>query len=90
MKRDRKRPDRPAQRQARAAIAPVRLGHADEVGPLLRHLADPRLRSFIVNWLNPWEADPKRMAAELVEEPRWPVPGGGGDLPSPCSGSEQG
>ena len=52
--------DRLAQRQARAAIALVRLGHADEVWPLLRHSADPRLRSFIVNWLNPLGADPKR------------------------------
>ena len=27
--------------------------------PLLRHSADPRLRSFIVNWLSPLGADPK-------------------------------
>ena len=51
--------DRLAQRQARAAIALVRLGDADLVWPLLRHSADPRLRSFIVNWLNPLGADPK-------------------------------
>ena len=51
--------DRLAQRQARAAIALVRLGDADQVWPLLRHSADPRLRSFIVNWLNPLGADPK-------------------------------
>ena len=52
--------DRLAERQARAAVALVRLGDADEVWPLLRHSADPRLRSFIVNWLNPLGADPKR------------------------------
>ena len=57
--------DRLAQRQARAAIALVRLGGADLVWPLLRHSADPRLRSFIVNWLNPLGADPKAMVAEL-------------------------
>ena len=57
--------DRLAQRQARAAIALVRLGDADQVWPLLRHSADPRLRSFIVNWLNPLGADPKAMVAEL-------------------------
>ncbi len=34
-------------------------------GPLLRHSADPRLRSFIVNWLNPLGVDPKLIAAEL-------------------------
>ena len=47
-------------------MALVRLGHADEVWPLLRHSADPRLRSFIVNWLNPLGADPKAIAAELA------------------------
>ena len=46
--------DRLAERQARAAVALVRMGKAEEVWPLLRHSADPRLRSFIVNWLNPW------------------------------------
>ena len=51
--------DRLAERQARAAIALVRLGKAEEVWPLLRHSADPRLRSFIVNWLSPLGADPK-------------------------------
>ena len=57
--------DRLAERQARAAVALVRLGKAEEVWPLLRHSADPRLRSFIVNWLNPLGADPKLIAAEL-------------------------
>jgi len=37
-----------AMRQARAAVALVRLGKADSVWPLLSHSADPRLRSFIV------------------------------------------
>ena len=58
--------DELAERQARAAVALVRLGHADQVWPLLRHSADPRLRSFIVNWLNPLGADPRRIAAELL------------------------
>ena len=40
-------------------MALVRLGEAEEVWPLLRHSADPRLRSFIVNWLNPLGADPE-------------------------------
>ena len=39
--------DRLAERQARAAVALVRLGRANEVWTLLRHSADPRLRSFI-------------------------------------------
>ncbi len=57
--------DRLAERQARAAVALVRMDEAEEVWPLLRHSADPRLRSFIVNWLNPLGADPHAIAAEL-------------------------
>ena len=57
--------DRLAERQARAAITLLRMGKAGEIIPLLRHSADPRLRSFIVNWLNPLGADPKIIAAEL-------------------------
>ena len=57
--------DRLAERQARAAVALVRMGKAEGVWPLFRHSADPRLRSFIVNWLSPLGADPKQFAAEL-------------------------
>ena len=57
--------DRLAERQARAAVALVRLDEAAQVWPLLRHSADPRLRSFIVNWLSPLGADPKQIATEL-------------------------
>src|SRR5205085_739193 len=54
-----------AERQARAAIALVRVGKAEGAYPLLRHSRDPRLRSFIMNWLNPLGADPKALVAEL-------------------------
>jgi formylglycine-generating enzyme required for sulfatase activity len=54
-----------AERQARAAIALVRLGHAEEVWPLLRHSSDPRRRSFILNWLSPLGVEPKAIVAEL-------------------------
>ncbi len=57
--------DRLAERQARAAVALVRLGRANEVWTLLRHSADPRLRSFIVNWLNPLGADSRTITTEL-------------------------
>jgi eukaryotic-like serine/threonine-protein kinase len=57
--------DRLAERQARAAIALVRLGKAEEVWPLLVHSPDPRLRSFIVNLLKPLGADPQVVAAGL-------------------------
>ena len=54
-----------AKRQARAAVALIRLGKAEKVWPLMRHSADPRLRSFLVNWLRPLGADPRTLAAEL-------------------------
>ena len=57
--------DRLAERQARAVVALVRMGKAAEIWNLLRHSADPRLRSFIVNWLSPLGADPKLIVAEL-------------------------
>jgi formylglycine-generating enzyme required for sulfatase activity len=41
------------------------MGEADRVWPLLKHSADPRLRSFIVNWLSPLGADPRLVVAEL-------------------------
>jgi serine/threonine protein kinase/formylglycine-generating enzyme required for sulfatase activity len=56
-----------AMRQARAAIALARLGKADAVWPLLRHSADPRLRSFIVNWLYPLGADSGDLGAEIAK-----------------------
>ncbi len=55
-----------AERQARAAIALLRMGRPAEIWPLLRHSPDPRLRSFIINLLNPLGADPKPIAVELA------------------------
>ena len=57
--------DRLAERQARAAVALIRMGEADDVWPLMQHSADPRVRSFIVNWLNPLGADPMPIAGQL-------------------------
>ena len=70
--------DRLAERQARAAVALVRMGKAEEVWPLLRHSADPRLRSFIVNWLSPLGCRPEsdRGRARPTEFP--PSPRGAG------------
>ncbi|MFI5458686.1 MAG: protein kinase [Isosphaerales bacterium] len=70
--------DQLAERQARAAITLVRLGRSEEVWPLLRHSPDPRLRSFIINWLNPLGADPKAIAAELDRMDRRRSPEGVG------------
>src|SRR5271166_2549730 len=66
--------DRLAERQARAAITLLRMGKAGEIIPLLRHSADPRLKSFIVNWLHLLEADPNILAAELDRIPATPKP----------------
>jgi eukaryotic-like serine/threonine-protein kinase len=76
--------DERAERQARAVVALVRLGHAGEIWPLLKHSADPRLRSFIVNWLNPLGADAKAIASELARLDSFPRPavrGEGGRRP---------
>jgi formylglycine-generating enzyme required for sulfatase activity len=70
-----------AKRQARAAIALVRLGRAVEVWPKLQHSPDPRLRSFIVNWLAPLGVNPLEIAAEL--ERIVPVP-----TPTPAEGQQ--
>ena len=70
-----------AKSQARAAIALVRFGQANEVWPKLQHSPDPRLRSFIVNWLAPLEVDPQEIAAEL--ERIVPVP-----KPTPAEGQQ--
>ncbi len=61
--------DQLAERQARAAVALLRMGKAGEIMPLLRHSADPGLRSFIINWLSPLGADPSTIAAELERLP---------------------
>jgi formylglycine-generating enzyme required for sulfatase activity len=58
--------DQLAERQARAAIALVRMGKAEKVWRLLQHSEDPRLRSFIINWLKPLGADPSVVAAALA------------------------
>jgi hypothetical protein len=57
--------DRLAERQARAAVALLRMGKVGEIMPLLHHSADPRLRSFLVNWLSAQGTDPHTLAMEL-------------------------
>jgi formylglycine-generating enzyme required for sulfatase activity/tetratricopeptide (TPR) repeat protein len=71
--------DQLAERQARVAISLVRMSKAEEVWTLLRHSADPRLRSFILNWLNPLGADPRLIATELdqIDSNSKPTPAAG-------------
>ena len=74
--------DRLGERQVRAGVALLRMGRADEIMPLLRHSTDPRLRSYIINWLHPLEADPKVIAAELdrIDPNAKPTPAQGQQL----------
>ena len=65
------RKDKLAERQARAAVALIRMGQSDEVWPLLRFSPDPRLRSFLINWMSPMGVDPAVIAEELARiDPR--------------------
>ena len=57
--------DQLAQRQARAAVALVRLGQGEKVWNLLRHSPDPSVRSYIVNWLKPLGAGPEALMTKL-------------------------
>ncbi|MFI5457552.1 MAG: formylglycine-generating enzyme family protein [Isosphaerales bacterium] len=82
--------DELAKHQARAVIALVRLGKAEAVFPLLRHSSDPRLRSFVVNWLNPLGADPKNLAGELDRLDRHGSPEGvGRGSPDPAQSPDR-
>jgi Bacterial tandem repeat domain 1 len=81
--------DQLAERQARAAVALVRMGKAEEVWSLLRHSPDPRLRSFVVNWLSPLGSDLKAIEAELERLDRRgsPDPAAPTDRSSPAAGA---
>src|SRR5262249_23875534 len=57
--------NRKAHRQARAAVALILMGKAREVWPLLRHSADPSVRSCIVNWLSRSGVDSTMIPDEL-------------------------
>jgi formylglycine-generating enzyme required for sulfatase activity len=60
--------ERLAKRQANAAVALVRMNRPDRVWPLLKHSADPCVRSYLVHRLGPMGVGPtpiiKRLRAE--------------------------
>lgn len=58
-----------AKRQANAAVALVRMGHGEEVWPLLKHSPAPRVRSWIIHRLSPVGADFEAVVKRLDEEP---------------------
>jgi hypothetical protein len=57
-----------AKRQARAAVALLRLGQAEYVWPLLRHSTDPRRRTYLVHLLGPLGTDPNFLIRHYKEE----------------------
>ncbi|MCI0682421.1 MAG: bifunctional serine/threonine-protein kinase/formylglycine-generating enzyme family protein [Gemmataceae bacterium] len=60
--------DRLAQRQANAAVALMRLGHADRVWPLLRHRPDPGARSYLIHRVVSLGVDPRVLLRRFEEE----------------------
>ncbi len=54
-----------ASRQARAAVALFRMGRSEDIWDLLKHSEDPRLRSFLINWLISLGADANVIVAEF-------------------------
>ncbi|MCH8073937.1 MAG: SUMF1/EgtB/PvdO family nonheme iron enzyme, partial [Proteobacteria bacterium] len=57
-----------AKRQANAAVALVKMGHAERVWPLLKHSPDPRLRTWIIHRLSPLGASPDTIVKRLNDE----------------------
>ncbi len=57
-----------AERQANAAVALLRLREADQVWPLLRHQSDSRLRSYLLDRLASYRADPVSLWQRLLVE----------------------
>ncbi len=58
-----------AKRQANAAIALLRFGAGEPVWHLLKASQDPRVRSYIVNWLGPRGGDPRAILQRWEIEP---------------------
>ena len=58
--------DAQAERRARAALALVRMGSEAEVWLLLAHGPDPRLRSFVIHWLEPFGVAPETISRDLL------------------------
>ncbi|MGO9113216.1 MAG: protein kinase domain-containing protein [Thermoguttaceae bacterium] len=60
--------DSAARRAATAAVALLRLGHAEQVWPLLQHSPDPSARSQLIHRLGPLGTDPRVILRRLDEE----------------------
>ena len=58
-----------AKRQANAAVALLKLNHAAEVWPLLKHSPDPRVRTYLIHSLAPLSANVTALLRRFDEEP---------------------
>jgi serine/threonine protein kinase/formylglycine-generating enzyme required for sulfatase activity len=57
-----------AKRQAKAAVALLRMNQPEEVWPLLKHSADPRARSYLIHLLGPSGVDFKVLRQQLKDQ----------------------
>ena len=57
-----------AVRQANAALLLLRMNAADQVWPLLQHSSDPRVRSYLIHWLNPRGGNAQPILARYEQE----------------------
>ncbi len=58
-----------AKRQANAAAALARMNDFEKVWPLLKHIQDPRVRSYVTDRLGPLGVDPVALVKRLAMEP---------------------
>jgi eukaryotic-like serine/threonine-protein kinase len=56
-------------RQANIGSALVVMGRGEKVWPLMKHTADPLLRSFLIERLTSASADPESLVAQVGQEP---------------------
>jgi formylglycine-generating enzyme required for sulfatase activity len=59
-----------ALRQARAAVALIKLNAPETVWERLRHSPDPRVRSYIISNLSAYQADPQSLIDKLINDSR--------------------
>lgn len=57
--------ERLAKRQANAAVTLLRLGQPERCWPLLKHSTDPRVRSYVIDRLKRFGADPGLLVSRL-------------------------
>jgi serine/threonine protein kinase/formylglycine-generating enzyme required for sulfatase activity len=58
-----------AKRQANVAIALLRLGAPEEVWPILKASPDPRVRSYVIDWLSPLAVSSQTIIERFNTEP---------------------